>query len=494
MKQILTLIVIFLSVVVSAQNIHFIKTYGNSGYDYGRDIKQDIDTGYIATGSSSSFSSGTADAFLLKVDSLGNFKWSYNYGGSGADWGESVVVLEEGGYAIGGYTNSFGEGGFDFYLVKTEEDGTPIWQKSYGGSDWDKAHSIAQIPADSGFILVGETYSYGMGNSDVYMVRTDQDGDTLWTKTYGGIQSDYANAVLVDGDSIVVVGGTKSFGSGMTDGIILKYHIDGTFGWVKYVGQFEDDYFTSITMRYDYYVVGGTRSYNHEASCDCGYDFWMYKIEKDGILIGDTTWNGEQLGVDIVYDVETSPLNDIFYAGSTTSWGASDIADGISDAFINKLFSNYYSAYDYIKNFGFNGNDVVYALDFCYDEGIVGIGDMYYTSTGGNNMFIVRVDRSNSFGFIDLTTDLVSDIITLSYQELVENSIKVYPTLFYTEIFIEGMPENSSINIYDIQGKIVYSSQNDQNTLHLENLTPGLYFLEIIDPDKNRTITKIVKG
>src|SRR5690606_3590882 len=109
MKQILTLIIIFLSVVVSAQNIHFIKTYGNSGYDYGRDIKQDIDTGYIATGSSSSFTSGTADAFLLKVDSLGNFKWSYNYGGSGADWGESVVVLEEGGYAIGGFTNSFGE-------------------------------------------------------------------------------------------------------------------------------------------------------------------------------------------------------------------------------------------------------------------------------------------------------------------------------------------------------------------------------------------------
>ncbi|MBK6526058.1 MAG: hypothetical protein IPG07_11245 [Crocinitomicaceae bacterium] len=84
------LIVIFYLIGIcfqlDAQNIHFLKSYGNSGYDYGRDIKQTPDSGYIATGSSSSFVGANADLFLLKIDSLGNFKWSYNYGGSDSDW------------------------------------------------------------------------------------------------------------------------------------------------------------------------------------------------------------------------------------------------------------------------------------------------------------------------------------------------------------------------------------------------------------------------
>ncbi|MEZ4924049.1 MAG: hypothetical protein R2780_12830 [Crocinitomicaceae bacterium] len=153
-----------------SQNINFIKSYGNDGYDYGKDIKQDLDTGYIVTGSSSSFLSGDADAFLLKVDSIGNFKWSYNYGGPGSDWGESLVLTSDSGYAIGGYTNSFGNGGFDFYLIKTDINGTPLFQKTYGGSDWDQAYDVTQLD-DSGFVLVGKTYSYGNGLSDIYMIK-----------------------------------------------------------------------------------------------------------------------------------------------------------------------------------------------------------------------------------------------------------------------------------------------------------------------------------
>jgi hypothetical protein len=163
MKILIITIILLIPFIGKSQNINFIKSYGNNGYDYGRDIKQDVDTGYIATGSSSSFTSENADAFLLKVDSLGNFKWSYDYGGQGSDWGEAVVVTLDSSYAIGGYTNSFGSGGFDFYLVRTNSVGVPLWEKTYGGSDWERAHDMVQLP-DSGFVLVGETYSYGSGN------------------------------------------------------------------------------------------------------------------------------------------------------------------------------------------------------------------------------------------------------------------------------------------------------------------------------------------
>ena len=140
MKKLSLILLLLTAYFAEAQNINFIKSYGNNGYDVGKDVKQDLDTGYIATGSSSSFNSADADVYLLKVDSMGNFKWSYNYGGTGSDWGEKVMLTPDSAYAIAGYTNSFGAGGFDFYLIKTDKFGNPEWERTYGGSDWDKAH------------------------------------------------------------------------------------------------------------------------------------------------------------------------------------------------------------------------------------------------------------------------------------------------------------------------------------------------------------------
>ena len=488
----------FISINSIGQNIHFIKSYGNTGYDFGRDIKQDLDTGYIATGSSSSFAGGTADAFLLKVDSLGNFKWSYNYGGQETDWGESVVITHDSSYAIGGYTNSFGAGGFDFYLVRANKDGTPLWQKTYGGTDWDRAHSIIQL-ADSGFVLVGDTYSYGNGNADIYMVRTDKYGDTLWTRTYGGPENDFGNAVILDGDSLVVVGGTESFGSGMSDGIILKYHIDGTFGWVKIAGKDKDDYFTSIDHNISgNYSIGGSRNYNHFLNCDCGNDFWYYKITPDGnTIVIDTSREGtDQTGYDVIYDLETDLNNNMFYGGSTTSWGSVDIAQGHSDAFIN-MFNNLYYTGIYVNNFGELGDDKVTAIDKCYDGGYVAIGDLNYNSTGGSNLFILKSDKQNSNGLYMVDVDLTNEDITLSIESNsgTENigTIKVYPTFVKDIINIDCQINDFEIEIYALNGKMVMQALISNNQINVSSLPVNIYLLKITTKDNVYT-TKFYKN
>ncbi|MBK9191928.1 MAG: hypothetical protein IPM77_10670 [Crocinitomicaceae bacterium] len=221
------------SVLSQGQIIEFINVYGNGGYDYGRDIQECYDSSFVVTGSSSSFT-GEADAYLMKVDKYGDFIWSYNYGGNDSEWGQSVVITYDSCYAIGGYTNSFGAGGFDFYLIRTDNSGIPLWEKTYGGSDWDQAYDLIETP-DSGFVLVGYTYSFS-GSKDGYIVRTNKDGDTLWTKLIGGTGEDFLNAIMLDGDSIVVCGGTGSFGTGGIDGIISKMDLDGSIGWTKYAG------------------------------------------------------------------------------------------------------------------------------------------------------------------------------------------------------------------------------------------------------------------
>lgn len=478
-----------------SQDIHFIKSYGNSGYDFGRDVKQDLDTGYIATGSSSSFHSGTADAFLLKVDSLGNFKWSYNYGGQETDWGESVVITHDSSYAIGGYTNSFGAGGFDFYLVRADKDGTPLWEKTYGGSDWDRAHSLIQL-ADSGFVLVGDTYSHGNGNADIYIVRTDKNGNTLWTTTYGGPENDFGNVVILDGDSLVIAGGTESFGGGMQDGIILKYHINGTFGWSKVVGHHKEDYFTSVAIYPSgEYLFSGTRNYNHFANCNCKNDFWFYKTESFGTQLKDTIKIGDdQIGDDIVHDLLIVNNDHIIYGGETTSWGTTDIALGYPDAWIGKLSNNFYPFWIYVNRFGSTNDDQIVALDICYDEGVVGIGNLDYNSIGGANMFISRFGTQNDIISFDIETELVNDIITLSVNEGTGplDLINVYPTIVNNELNIEGLVNEDRYSIYILDGKIIKQGtiSSPKQQINVEELSKGLYIFNLQSQNKSYKFIK----
>lgn len=486
------LLVLLFSFNSFSQDIHFIKSYGNSGYDFGRDIKQDLDTGYIATGSSSSFSSGTADAFLLKVDSLGNFKWSYNYGGQETDWGESVAITNDSSYAIGGYTNSFGAGGFDFYLVRADKDGTPLWEKTYGGSDWDKAHSIIQL-ADSGFVLVGETYSYGNGNADIYIVRTDKFGDTLWTRTYGGPQDDLGNAVILDGDSLVIAGGTESFGNGMSDGIILKYHINGTFGWNKIVGKERNDYFTSIESNQNgEYFLAGTRLYYFDQTGYLG-DFWVYNMTDNGLTtLADTALSHGSHELEIAHDIIVRPNDNVIYVGETKSFGEA-VIDFEADAYIGYMNDIYYS-YSFVQNFGSTGRDVLYAADNCYDNGVVGIGVLGYSSTGGGNMFIVKVDQSNSFGSIVVSNEITNDDITLSFKELTKKiELNVFPTPFKNNITIENLPIKNKISIFTINGEKVLDKVNILNTLDLNYLNAGIYILKV-ETEKQTVNMKIIKN
>ncbi len=490
------LIVIFYLIGIcfqlDAQNIHFLKSYGNSGYDYGRDIKQTPDTGYIATGSSSSFVGANADLFLLKVDSLGNFKWSYNYGGPDSDWGNELVITHDSTYAVAGYTNSFGAGGFDFYLVRAGEFGMPIWEKTYGGSDWDKANSLVQIPADSGFVLVGETFSYGAGGKDIYIVRTDKNGDTLWTKTYGDTDDDWATGVIVDGDSIVVCGGTESYGAGMSDGIILKMDLNGNIGWVKVVGMAQEDYFTNIIRHSVYYYLSGSKSYTYSTDYN---DFWVYKMLRNGgAQIADTTWDGDQFGHDIAHDIVVDPLAGvIFYGGSTTSWGSADVTSGVSDCFISKLDAGY-GWMPYVQNFGDLGSDVLYGMDYCYDKGLIAIGDLDKYSTGGNNVLIVKIDKINTYGYISLLAEVSFENITLSAAELqISNGISVYPNPSQHEIYLEGFDKITSIELYDMQGNLCLFSDSSETLLNIQHLNPGTYILKI-SSETTSHVVRIVKS
>jgi len=157
-------------------NVEWTKTYGGSSYDYGNSVQQTQDGGFIIAGATYSFGAGGCDVYLIKTDAYGNVEWTNTYGGSDYDGGYSVQQTKDGGYIIAGYTCSFGASGCDVYLIKTNANGNVEWTKTYGGSDLDKGYSVQQTQ-DGGFIIAGYTYSFGAGGADVYLIKTDANGN-----------------------------------------------------------------------------------------------------------------------------------------------------------------------------------------------------------------------------------------------------------------------------------------------------------------------------
>ena len=203
------------------------KTYGGTQSEFPHYVNQTSDGGYIITGSTFSNTLGSQDVYLVKTDEYGDTLWTKAYGGTGSDVAEHVQQTPDGGYIIAGYTESFGTGSYDAYLLKTDSLGDTTWTKTYGGVDFDKATSVQQT-TDGGYIIAGMTKSYGAGNMDVYVIKTNENGDTLWTKTYGGNNYDLASSLKQTTDSGYVIAGlTASFGNGNYDFYLIKTDING---------------------------------------------------------------------------------------------------------------------------------------------------------------------------------------------------------------------------------------------------------------------------
>jgi hypothetical protein len=160
------------------------RAHGGSNHDYGYSVQQTTDGGYIVGGYTESFGIDSADVYLIKLSSTGGIQWSCTYGDSGDDQGYSVQQTTDGGYVVAGYTNSFHASRYDVYVIKTHANGGTYWTRTYGESNNDYSYSVQQT-TDGGYILSGWSNSFDPGDTNVYVIKTDSLGDTLWSRTYG---------------------------------------------------------------------------------------------------------------------------------------------------------------------------------------------------------------------------------------------------------------------------------------------------------------------
>jgi hypothetical protein len=177
-------------------------TYGGPGDDWANSIIQTSDGGYALVGVTSPIDQSYYDSLLVRTDSAGNMQWNKTYGGTGDNELYSIVQTSDGGYALAGTTDSFGAGNLDFWLVKTDSVGNVQWNWTYGGAGIDVANSIVQT-SDGGYALAGFTDSYGAGSYDFWLVKVDSAGVMQWNATYGEGPRGYGGSGVQKAYSII---------------------------------------------------------------------------------------------------------------------------------------------------------------------------------------------------------------------------------------------------------------------------------------------------
>jgi predicted secreted protein/acetyl esterase/lipase len=361
------------------------RTYGGAGDDKGwGDLVQTSDGGYVISGDTASLGNST-DYWLIKVDAAGNMLWNKTYGGAGLENENAMVQTSDGGYAMLGFTNSFGAGGQDFYLVKTDSAGTMQWNKTYGGNGSDTGVSVFQT-GDGGYALAGLTSSFGAGGNDVWLVKTDSVGNMVWNRTYGGTGNDMAFSVVQTGDGGYALSGpTSSFGAGGNDIWLFKTDSAGTMQWNKTYGGSLAEWMDQMIRTADggYAISGYTASFGAGAQ-----DVWLIKTDQSGNMAWNKTYGGT--GNDNGFHMSQIAGGGYVIIGSTGSFGA-----GGTDVWLLKTDSSGNMLWS--QTYGGTGNDQGYSVIQTSDGGYALAGYTNSFGAGGNDFYVIKTDGIGIF-------------------------------------------------------------------------------------------------
>jgi hypothetical protein len=502
-------IILLLSIIgglrVSAQ-ITFQKTYGGMGSDEGHSVQQTTDGGYIFTGYTASFGMGNYDYYLIKTDEYGDTLWTKSYGGTNWDYGFMVKQTADGGYIITGrsnystgfysahviktnstgdtlWTKTFGgsnpngassfsiqqttDGGYiitgditidgDVGLIKMDSNGNHLWTKAYGGSSsYDIAYSVQQT-TDGGYILTGFTNSFGAGFYDVYLIKTDNIGDTLWTRTFGGPSAEIGWCVQQTSDGGYIVSGSCVGGYAY----LIKTTSSGDTLWTRAyesgrVGQ-------SIKQTTDGgFIIAGSAT----GIVSGNKDLYLLKTDASGNVTWSTSFGGA--GLDEGFSVQQTLDGGYIVGGYTTSYGA-----GSSDFYLIKT--------DAIGN---NGCNLMSAATNINTPSIIFGHPATIVTSGGIETIIPTVIAQGSAVANTQCTNV-------GVNEFFEPKqiFSAFPNPFTNEIKIKcnesvvSNKMNGEIILLDVTGKEILRQNisSSQTILNTESILGGFYLLQCIN-------------
>lgn len=476
-RKVLLILFVFLSLLSNAQNkLIFNNSYGSNLYNYGVDCVQDKDNGYFILANTANSINGNTNIHIIRTDSAGLIMWERAIGDTSIYFSTCFERTHDKGFIITGYSNRNFLNGYDVLLIKTDSLANVQWLRTFGSSSWDFGNSVIES-RDTCYVIAGKTYGFGARDADVYIIKANKNGDTLWTKVFGGDSTDYASSVVSTFENTYLIGAnTKSKGAGDFDGWILNLNTNGDTIWTRIYGGVKEDILYRIINTADsaFAFCGSTRS---EPAINL--DHWFVRTLKSGWV----DWSLPQVwtvgsGDEAYFDVAINKKGQYAMAGFTTSYGS-----GLKDVFLTVMGEHY----DFIcsATCGTLYNEDANAIGIAADSNYYMIGNTGGTEFGVDNILFIKTGNNCS-----LSDSGIQHVTAVKfYTEVNNEKFKVFPnpanSLVNVTISDLKMKDKAVIILSNYLGQLIIRKEVEIESSHLNEqinllgLNKGVYFLMV---------------
>jgi hypothetical protein len=361
------------------------RNYGGSNNDEAFSVVQTTDGGFIFAGSTNSY--GTHGIYIVKIASTGDTIWTRTYGSNPPDEARVIRATTDGNYIITGTTGAVGGLWKDFCLLKINNAGDTLWTRIYSGFWSETAYDVRQT-FDGGFIIIGTTYHLTNLYKNIFMVKTNSAGDTLWTRSYDrGLYYDFAYSVVQASDGgYYIAGSTYISGAPEADAYLIRTNSSGDTLWTRLYGGSAGEFFTSIEHTSDdSYILAGY-TYSFGPGTPDSTNFYLVKINASG----DTLWTRAYGGVlhDIAYSVQPTIDGGYIIAGRTDSFGATQ-----SSIWVLKTTGTGDTLWS--QTYGLGSGSEAYSIKQNTDHGYIIAGHTIPSGATFYDAFLVRLARDS---------------------------------------------------------------------------------------------------
>ncbi|GAA4767989.1 MULTISPECIES: T9SS type A sorting domain-containing protein [Flavobacterium] len=500
MKNKITLIITLIVMNCFSQipNVEWQYYYGGNSFDTVYDQKQTPDGGYIIVGVTNSSNIPNyhynQEILLLKINSSGILEWQKSIGGDFNDNGTEIKIASNGDYLISGgtesndYDFSFNRGQSDLFLMRVNPSGTILWQRTYGGSNYDLARNFIETP-DGGFVIGGFSNSIdgdsnaNNGSRDFWVIKTNSIGVLEWKKNYGGSDLDSLLEIIKTSDGgYIMTGETYSSNlpnyHGSSDVLVVKTDSTGNLIWQKCFGGSNWDYSSSIIEASDgNFIIGAsTQSFNHDVTSNHGgyFDFWVLKINPLGTILWQKTYGGSN-GEQISNIIETTDGNYIAIGLSDSTNGDLTSNNGGRDFWLVKISESGNLIWQ--KSLGVGTNEAANTIIQTSDGGYLVSGQTENSGILGSDVWVIKLSNeslsTNDFSFEDKKI-IISPNPVIDYFKI--NNSKI-----------------TKVTIISLEGKILKEFDSQEN-YNISEFQKGTYLVKLLNDSNKVSITKIIKN
>lgn len=433
------------------------KVFGGSGDDRGYSVVETSDTSLLIAGVTTSYGSGNFDGWLIKTNSNGIEAWNKTFGGVSLDQFFSIKETYDNGYIVTGTTKSYGAGDHDVWLIKTDSNGNELWNKTFGGSGYDFGQSVQQT-TDDGYVITGSK-NHGYGSGELWLIKTDNNGIMEWDKTFDASGQDIGNSVQQTSDGGYIIGGEKALSASSKDLWVIKTDSHGNELWNVSFDGGGKDVCNSIQQTSDggYIITGNKNLYSS------GEDYlWLIKINSVGVKQWDKTFGGG--GIDYGMSVVQTSDGGFILTGS----------NGSDDLWIIKTDENGDETWS--ESFGEGSSDKGFSIIQTEDDRYVCLGFTESYGSGGRDVWLIKLiaQSSGNGNIIFVDDDASPGWYDASHVRTIQEGIDIASNgdtiRVYAGVYMENLDVDKSLTIKSENGYENCIIHAEDSTKHVVNI------------------------